>query len=159
MKQFIIAIPFLVMAWVTGHAETVYKYQNPDGTMSYSDRPEQDVTSTVEKVQLPAGPSDAEQRAANERLEQMQQSSAAMEQSRLANEEALKRQNAVEDAIDPGGEAVGSSTVVDRRFDPKRRIPVESPSGGEHPIYSPGIGPGNAPGIARPAAGAPGRGR
>ena len=159
MKRFVIAIPLLVMVWVTAHAETVYKYENPDGTTSYSDRPEQGVTSTVEKVQLPPGPSDAEQRAANQRLERMEQSSAAMEQSRRANEEARKRQNALEDAIDPDAEAGGGSSTVDRRLDPKRRIPIESPTGGEHPIYSPGIGPGNAPGIVRPAAGGPGRGR
>jgi hypothetical protein len=140
------------------HAESVYKYDGADGATTYSDRPEAGVAAEVEKVQLPAGPSQADQRAAEQRVQQMQESSAEMEQSRLANQEARERQKTIEGST-ASEEPVGGWSTVDPRRDPKARIPLESPTGGEHPIYQPGIGPGNAPGIPRGPVARPARGR
>lgn len=143
--------------WGAAHAETVYKYDGPDGT-TYSDRPEQDAASPAEKVQLPAGPSEAEQRAAKQRVQQMQETSAEMEESRRASQQARERQQA-EKAPDATEGQIGGSTTVDHRRDPKTRIPVESPDGGEHPIYDSNKRPGSNPGVPRPPVARPARGR
>lgn len=139
------------------HADTVYKYDGPEGT-TYSDRPEPDAATPGEKVQLPAGPSEAEQRAAKQRVQEMQETSAEMEESRRAAQQARERQEA-QKPPDTTEEPVGGSSTVLPRRDPKTRIPIESPDGGEHPIYDPNKRPVGPPGIPRPPIARPAQGR
>lgn len=147
----------LSVAWGIASAETVYKYDGPDGT-TYSDRPQPDATSPAETVQLPTGPSAEEQRAAEQRVQRMQDASAEMEESRLATQQAREQQEAVNASTAAEPQAAGSTTTGYPR-DPKTRIPIESPDGGEHPIYTPGQRPGDLPSVPRPPVAAPARGR
>jgi len=120
----------------TGHAESVYKLKDAAGETVYSDRPDLPGTTDLGKVELPPGPTAQEQQAAKERLQQMEQESDKMQQSRIEKE----KQRAIEatkETKDVGEiESVGQDVDYDRRRDNlKARIPTESPTGGEHPVY------------------------
>ena len=135
------AATFATLA-ATGQAESVYKLKDASGATVYSDRPNLPGTTQAGTVELAPGPSAEQQQAADERMRQMGSDADRLRQSRLDREherqtETTRSSGTVEEVE---SSAVG---LADRRRwrDPKRRIPVESPQGGEHPIYEPGRGP------------------
>jgi hypothetical protein len=131
------------------HAETVYKYAGADGTPTYSDRAGPDSATSVEKIEVPAGPSEAEQRAAARTVQQIQETSAELERARLASKAAREQKKAQEEpALTEKEPAAGSSTAYPGRY--PTHIPIRSPDGGDHPIYNPDRLPGTIPGIPRP---------
>ena len=141
LKNIVLVSNLAMLVFVTtGHAETVYKLKDESGATVYSDRPNLQGTTNAGTVDLPPGPSAEEQQAAVQRVRHMQSKSEEMRQIR---EDKEQERNAEQDKTTPVVqiEASGSSTVDDRRLDPKTRIPVETPGGGEHPIYEPGKGP------------------
>ena len=137
MKSLSLGLMFALFALCTaGHAESVYKLKDAAGETVYSDRPDLPGTTDLGKVELPPGPTAAEQQAAKERLQHMEQESDEMQQSRMEKE----KQRAIEatkETKDVGNiESVGQDVDYDRRRDNlKVRIPTESPTGGEHPVY------------------------
>ena len=124
-----------------GHAESVYRLKDESGATVYSDRPDLQGTTNAGTVELNPGPSAEEQQAAEQKVERMEKKSEEMRQSRMEKEQ---QRNAEQDKNAAAVEEMGASgvrTVDGRRLrDPKARIPVESPDGGEHPIYEPGTG-------------------
>lgn len=137
MKSLSLSLMFALLALsATGHAESVYKLKDAAGETVYSDRPNLPGATDVDKVELPPGPTAEEQQAAKARVQQMGLESDEMQQSRMEKE----KQRAIEaakDTTDVGEiESVGQDVDDDRRRDNlKARIPTESPTGGEHPVY------------------------
>lgn len=133
-----VSIVALLVCSAPGHAESVYKLKDSSGATVYSDRPNLPGTTQEGTVDVPPGPSAEQQQAARQNVRQMESKSDELRQSRLERaqqgQQAQDRNTAADEIIESSG--VG---VVDgrRRRDPKTRIPLESPDGGEHPIYTP----------------------
>ena len=132
----------VMLAWgAAAQAESVYKLKDASGATVYSDRPNLPGTTNAGTVELAPGPSVEEQQAADRKVKQMGTEADRLRQSRMGrerdrNDEPNRNAETVDDIESSG---VG---VVERhpRLDPKRRIPNESPDGGEHPVYEPGNG-------------------
>ena len=137
----LILITALFALAATGHTESVYKLKDESGGTVYSDRPDLQGTSNVGTVKLAPGPSAEQQEAAKQKVQQMEQSSEEMRQSRIDNEQQRKLEQKKDTAAVEEIESSGVGVDDDyRRRDPKARIPMESPDGGEHPIYEPNKG-------------------
>lgn len=122
----------------TGHTETVYKLKDSSGATVYSDRPELQGTTNAGTVKLAPGPSSEEQKAAKQKVQKMEAKSEEMRRSRLDKEQQREEAQVKSNAVVEERESSGVGVVDDHlRRDPKARIPVESPGGGEHPIYEP----------------------
>ena len=135
----LILLSALVAFTATAHSESVYKLKDESGNTVYSDRPSLEGTTNLGTVELAPGPSDEERRAAREQAERMKMNSEKMRQSRIEAEQQRQKDQrpaTVEEIESSGGDVVDGY----RRRDPKARIPIESPDGGEHPIYEPGKG-------------------
>jgi hypothetical protein len=121
---------------ITAHSDTVYKLKDESGATVYSDRPALQGTTNAGTVDLPSGPSESDQQAAQQRVKGMQQKSDAMEKSRVEKENERKQEARNETAIVSETATTGWN-ADNRPIDPKTRIPLESPGGGEHPVYQP----------------------
>ena len=133
-----VSMAALLASSTAGHAQSVYKLEDASGATVYSDRPNLPGTTKQGTVNLTPGPSEEQQQAARQNVQQMENKSEEMRESRLNRE----RKNNQGQARDNAGVGVIESSTVDsvygrRRLDPKTRIPVESPDGGEHPVYTP----------------------
>jgi len=137
----LILIVLLLAYAAMGHAESVYKLKDESGATVYSDRPDLQGTTNAGTVKLTPGPSVEEQQAAEQKVERMETKSEEMRQSRMEKEQQRNAEQGKNTAAVEETEASGVGVVDTRRLrDPKTRIPVESPDGGEHPIYEPGKG-------------------
>lgn len=128
----------LLLATTAGHTESVYKLKDSTGATVYSDRPNLPGTKNDGTVKLAPGPSIEQQQAAEQKVQQMQTKSDEMKANRLDRE---RTRSETQEKTAVTVEEIESSgvDVVDRRRwrDPKARVPMESPDGGEHPIYEP----------------------
>jgi hypothetical protein len=139
-----LALIAMAAAAVASASDTAYKYQDESGATVYSDQPGAD---GAEKVRIESAPSADARAEAEQRVRRMEETSQELEsarkaqQARRAEQEAERREPSPISA-EPADDPVTVTGGI--RRDPKRRIPVESPSGGEHPIYQP------RPGFNRP---------
>lgn len=154
MRKFLTFCATLSMA-AFAFAEPIYKHIDETGATVYSDRPAVPANTEATKIQLPPGPSQEEQQSAVQRMEDMQQQSESMRSERLAKEQERSQAQNAENEKDSQTSS-WTSTSDPRRRDPKQLIPTESPTGGEHRIYTPGQGSPPVHGIPRPT---PRRGR
>jgi len=126
----------LIITPLAVHADTIRKFEDESGTTVYSDRQQLPGAKEVGTVKLPPGPSEAEQAAAKERVNRTRNTADEMEKSRLsAHKESTAKNNSPMSEMDQL--EAGSTNLDNNRSDPKQRIPVEMPAGGEHKIYQP----------------------
>jgi len=139
MKRLLLAcFVTLLLSTAPAHAESVYKLKDSTGATVYSDRPDLPGTTHDSTVKLDPGPSAEQQQAAEQQIQQMESKSNEMRETRLDREQTRVESQENNKAAVEEIESSGIDGVDRRRWrDPKARIPMESPDGGEHPIYEP----------------------
>ena len=129
-------IILIIAAPLTVYAESVQKFKDESGATVYSDQQQLQGATEVETIKLAPGPSEAEQQAAQERVERTKSAGEEMEKSRQSAQKAREQQEKTTSSeviqLDSNG-----TNLEPNRIDPKRHIPLESSDGGEHKIYQP----------------------
>ena len=113
--------------------QQVFKSIDESGNVTYSSTPPQNAVK-AKPVEIEPGPTEERVRAAQQRAEEMKQQAQSIERSQKpAQPEAADSSESPEDVeqIDRLG-----VTGYDRRPDPRTRVPIESPTEGDHPIYT-----------------------
>ena len=111
---------------------------------TYSSSPPQNAVK-AKPVDIAPGPSAEEVNAAEQRAEQMQQETQAIDSSRKAAQPSNAGSTGSPDVVTTSETSGNTYYNNDRRPNPLTRVPIESSSGGDHKIYSPNKGIGGPP--------------
>lgn len=129
-------------------AQQVFKSVDESGRVTYSPSPPQDAVK-ANPVEIEPGPSTEQVNAAQQRAEQMKQQARAIDRMRKPTEPGEADPSGSPEAVDSSDDGLGE-TGYNRRPVPLARVPIESPSEGDHPIYGTPEERSNRPVVTRP---------
>ncbi len=147
MKQLML-LPALLFVSQAAMAEgTLYKSVDQKGNVTYSDSPPKDAVVS-KPVAVDPGPSADQVRAAEKRVRAMEEKAEEMARERAQRPVEKPQLEPAPVPVDGSAEDESIVTTDEGRIRDKvlQRVPNESPGGGQHPIYNPGL-PAQLPAI------------
>lgn len=133
-------ILLLALPFAQGVAEQpVYKSIDESGQVIYSTAPPETAVES-RPVEIPPGPTEEQKRAAESLAEKTKRKAESLERERAVEKEREKVTPSPPPIEEPV-EARGPVEIVRVPARPHKRRPIESPDGGDHPVYDPGKRP------------------